>query len=177
MPTRQRRCMKRRFSVDLAGRSDQRGNLPEGSDQFNSLQEKLIERFAELREQSTVFSCRISPAVAIRLRSRHHSVFTGLRGRSEIATEFLYIDVILVWGKKANLRICRIRSCEPVRLSVGIMLREMFSTAGRCRRALAGTGPKKHYLHQKRCCRCCGDAPTIRICCLRISPKTNIRHG
>jgi glutathionylspermidine synthase len=27
------------------------GNLPEGSDQFNSLQEKLIERFAELREQ------------------------------------------------------------------------------------------------------------------------------
>ena len=27
------------------------GNLPEESDQFNSLQEKLIERFAELREQ------------------------------------------------------------------------------------------------------------------------------
>ncbi|MFP1557474.1 glutathionylspermidine synthase family protein [Escherichia coli] len=27
------------------------GNLPEGSDQFNSLQEKLIDRFVELREQ------------------------------------------------------------------------------------------------------------------------------
>ncbi|WP_254555806.1 glutathionylspermidine synthase family protein, partial [Salmonella enterica] len=27
------------------------GNLPEGSDQFNSLQDKLIDRFADLREQ------------------------------------------------------------------------------------------------------------------------------
>ncbi len=50
MPTRQHRCMKRRFSVVGRIRSTP-GNLPEGSDQFNSLQEKLIERFAELREQ------------------------------------------------------------------------------------------------------------------------------
>lgn len=39
----------------------QAGNLPAGSDQFNSLQEKLVERFAELRQQhgfqSLYFSC------------------------------------------------------------------------------------------------------------------------
>ena len=38
-PIRQPRCKKLRFPVDLAGRSAQCGNLPEGSDQFNSLQE------------------------------------------------------------------------------------------------------------------------------------------
>ncbi len=41
------------------------GNLPEESDQFNSLQEKLIERFAELREQHG-FTCCISPAAVTR---------------------------------------------------------------------------------------------------------------
>lgn len=85
------------------------GKLPAGSDQFNSLQEKLIDRFGELREPSLAFSCCIWPAAAIPLKiavpcsiCRTAPLKRGWRRNSSTLK-------ISAWAKKASLPICRIR--------------------------------------------------------------------
>ncbi|WP_159132859.1 glutathionylspermidine synthase family protein, partial [Klebsiella pneumoniae] len=70
------------------------GNLPEGSDQFNSLQEKLIERFAELREQ---YGFQLLHLTCCRDTVEDRGTIQYLQDcatEAEIATEFLYIDDI-----------------------------------------------------------------------------------
>ncbi len=37
--------------MDLVRRSSEAGKLPENADQFNSIQEQLIERFTQLKDQ------------------------------------------------------------------------------------------------------------------------------
>ena len=70
------------------------GNLPEGSDQFNSLQEKLIERFAELREQ---FGFNLLHLACCRDTEEDRGTVQYLQdcaAEAEVATEFLYIEDI-----------------------------------------------------------------------------------
>ena len=58
-PIRQRHYTRRRSSVIWLEDQLNAGNLPEGSDQFNSLQEKLIDRLLSCRNRRR--SCCISP--------------------------------------------------------------------------------------------------------------------
>ena len=70
------------------------GNLPEGSDQFNSLQEKLIDRFVELREQ---YGFQLLHLTCCRDTVEDRGTIQYLQDcatEAEIATEFLYIDDI-----------------------------------------------------------------------------------
>jgi glutathionylspermidine synthase len=134
------------------------GNLPEGSDQFNSLQEKLIERFAELREQYG-FQPAASACCRYGRRSRHGSVSAGLRRRSGVATESSIEDIGL--GEKGQFTdmqdqvISNLFKLYPWEY----MLREMFSTK------LEDAGVRwlepawKSIISNKRCCRCCGNVP------------------
>jgi glutathionylspermidine synthase len=84
------------------------GKLPEGCDQFNSLQEKLIERFAELREQHGFnllhFAC-CRDTVEDRGTVQY---LQDCAAEADVASEFLYIEDIGL-GKKGSLPICRIR--------------------------------------------------------------------
>lgn len=84
------------------------GNLPEGSDQFNSLQEKLIERFAELREQHG-FNLLHPPAAATRKKTvaRFNICRTAPPKRKWRPSSS--ISRISAWVKKVSLRICRTR--------------------------------------------------------------------
>lgn len=84
------------------------GNLPEGSDQFNSLQEKLIDRFVELREQ---YGFQLLHLTCCRDTVEDRGTIQYLQDcatEAEIATEFLYIDDIGL-GEKVSSRIYRIR--------------------------------------------------------------------
>ncbi len=166
--------MKRRFFFDgLAGKiRSTRAICRKAAIQFNSLQEKLI----ELRPSSTVFGA------ASHLLSRYGcedrgtiQLFTGLRGRSgKSRHQFLYIDDI-GRGKRPIYGSAGIRSLRTCSSSIReFMLRGCFPpSAGRCRRALAGTAWALSPIALLRCC----DVPGHhRICCLRISPKTNIRQ-
>ncbi|XPE23095.1 glutathionylspermidine synthase family protein [Shigella sonnei] len=65
------------------------GNLPEGSDQFNSLQEKLIHRFVELREQ---YGFQLLHLTCCRDTVENRGTIQYLQDcatEAEIATEFL----------------------------------------------------------------------------------------
>ncbi|EBL9902783.1 glutathionylspermidine synthase family protein [Salmonella enterica subsp. enterica serovar Havana] len=105
------------------------GNLPEGSDQFNSLQEKLIERFAELREQ---YGFQLLHLTCCRDTVEDRGTIQYLQdcaAEAEIATEFLYIDDIGL-GEKGQFTdlqdqvIANLFKLYPWEF----MLREMFST-------------------------------------------------
>ena len=70
------------------------GNLPEGCDQFNSLQEKLIDRFAELREQ---YGFQLLHLTCCRDTVEDRGTIQYLQdcaAEADIATEFLYIEDI-----------------------------------------------------------------------------------
>ena len=70
------------------------GNLPADSDQFNSLQEKLIERFGELREQ---FGFQLLHMACCRDTVEDRGTVQYLQdcaAEAGIATEFLYIEDI-----------------------------------------------------------------------------------
>ncbi|WP_411898986.1 glutathionylspermidine synthase family protein, partial [Salmonella enterica] len=75
------------------------GNLPEGSVQFNSLEEKLLERFAELREQ---YGFQLLHLTCCRATVEDRGTIQYLQdcsAEAEIATEFLYYDEIGVGEK------------------------------------------------------------------------------
>ncbi|EIM6184172.1 glutathionylspermidine synthase family protein [Escherichia coli] len=105
------------------------GNLPEGSDQFNSLQEKLIDRFVELREQ---YGFQLLHLTCCRDTVEDRGTIQHLQDcatEAEIATEFLYIDDIGL-GEKGQFTdlqdqvISNLFKLYPWEF----MLREMFST-------------------------------------------------
>lgn len=105
------------------------GNLPEGSDQFNSLQEKLIDRFVELREQ---YGFQLLHLTCCRDTVEDRGTIQYLQDcatEAEIATEFLYIDDIGL-GEKGQFTdlqdqvISNLFKLYPWEF----MLREMFST-------------------------------------------------
>lgn len=84
------------------------GKLPAGSDQFNSLQEKLIDRFGELREQ---FGFQLLHMACCRDTVEDRGTVQYLQdcaAEAGLATEFLYVEDIGL-GEKASLPICRIR--------------------------------------------------------------------
>lgn len=84
------------------------GKLPAGSDQFNSLQEKLIDRFGELREQ---FGFQLLHMACCRDTVEDRGTVQYLQdcaAEAGLATEFLYVEDIGT-GEKASLPICRIR--------------------------------------------------------------------
>ncbi len=110
-------------------RSAYAGNLPEGSDQFNSLQEKLIDRFVELREQ---YGFQLLHLTCCRDTVEDRGTIQYLQDcatEAEIATEFLYIDDIGL-GEKDQFTdlqdqvISNLFKLYPWEF----MLREMFST-------------------------------------------------
>lgn len=85
------------------------GKLPAGSDQFNSLQEKLIDRFGELREQ---FGFQLLHMACCRDTVEDRGTVQYLQdcaAEAGLATEFLYVEDIGFGRKKASLPICRIR--------------------------------------------------------------------
>ncbi len=105
------------------------GNLPQGSDQFNSLQEKLIARFAELREQHGFqllhFTC-CRDTVEDRGTVQY---LQDCAAEAELASEFLYIEDIGLGekGQFSDLQdqvIGNLFKLYPWEY----MLREMFST-------------------------------------------------
>lgn len=108
-PIRQRHYTRRRsFSGSGWKISLTLANLPEGSDQFNSLQEKLIDRFVELREQ---YGFQLLHLTCCRDTVEDRGTIQYLQDcatEAEIATEFLYIDDIGL-GEKVSSRIYRIR--------------------------------------------------------------------
>ncbi len=103
--------------------------MPEGSDQFNSLQEKLIHRFVELREQ---YGFQLLHLTCCRDTVEDCGTIQYLQDcatEAEIATEFLYIDDIGL-GEKGQFTdlqdqvISNLFKLYPWEF----MLREMFST-------------------------------------------------
>ncbi len=153
------------------------GNLPEGSDQFNSLQEKLIDRFVELREQ---YGFQLLHLTCCRDTVEDRGTIQYLQDcatEAEIATEFLYIDDIGL-GEKGQFTdlqdqvISNLFKLYPWEF----MLREMFSTkledAGvRCwnRRGRALSPTRHFYRYCGRCSR------ITRTCCPLILRKMIIR--
>ena len=105
------------------------GQLPAGSDQFNSLQEKLIERFSELREQ---FGFQLLHMACCRDTVEDRGTVQYLQdcaAEAGVATEFLYIEDIGL-GEKGQFTdlqdqvIGNLFKLYPWEY----MLREMFST-------------------------------------------------
>lgn len=109
MPTPRPRCMKRPSSSGSGWKiSSTPAKLPAGSDQFNSLQEKLIDRFGELREQ---FGFQLLHMACCRDTVEDRGTVQYLQdcaAEAGLATEFLYVEDIGT-GEKASLPICRIR--------------------------------------------------------------------
>jgi glutathionylspermidine synthase len=105
------------------------GNLPEGSDQFNSLQEKLIERFAELREQHGFNLLHLACCRDTEEDRGTVQYLQDCAAEAEVATEFLYIEDIGL-GEKGQFTdmqdqvISNLFKLYPWEY----MLREMFST-------------------------------------------------
>ncbi len=105
------------------------GKLPAGSDQFNSLQEKLIDRFGELREQ---FGFQLLHMACCRDTVEDRGTVQYLQdcaAEAGLATEFLYIEDIGLGekGQFTDLRdqvIGNLFKLYPWEF----MLREMFST-------------------------------------------------
>ncbi|VEB95402.1 Bifunctional glutathionylspermidine synthetase/amidase [Cedecea lapagei] len=105
------------------------GKLPEGADQFNSLQEKLIERFAELKQQHGFnllhFAC-CQDTVEDRGTVQY---LQDCAAESDVASEFLFIEEIGL-GEKGQFTdlqdqvISNLFKLYPWEH----MLREMFST-------------------------------------------------
>ncbi len=97
------------------------GNLPEGSDQFNSLQEKLIDRFVELREQ---YGFQLLHLTCCRDTVEDRGTIQYLQDcatEAEIATEFLYIDDIGLGEKRSVHGFTGSGDFQPVQaVSVGI---------------------------------------------------------
>lgn len=153
------------------------GNLPEGSDQFNSLQEKLIDRFVELREQ---YGFQLLHLTCCRDTVEDRGTIQYLQDcatEAEIATEFLYIDDIGL-GEKGQFTdlqdqvISNLFKLYPWEF----MLREMFSTkledaayAGWNRRGRALSPTRHFYRYCGRCSR------ITRTCCPLILRKMIIR--
>ena len=105
------------------------GKLPAGSDQFNSLQEKLIDRFGELREQ---FGFQLLHMACCRDTVEDRGTVQYLQdcaAEAGLATEFLYIEDIGL-GEKGQFTdlqdqvIGNLFKLYPWEF----MLREMFST-------------------------------------------------
>lgn len=153
------------------------GNLPEGSDQFNSLQEKLIDRFVELREQ---YGFQLLHLTCCRDTVEDRGTIQYLQDcatEAEIATEFLYIDDIGL-GEKGQFTdlqdqvISNLFKLYPWEF----MLREMFSASWRMQ-AYAGWNRRGRALSPtKRFYRCCGRCSRItRTCCPLILRKMIIR--
>ena len=103
--------------------------MPAGSDQFNSLQEKLIERFSELREQ---FGFQLLHMACCRDTEEDRGTVQYLQdcaAEAGVATEFLYIEDIGL-GEKGQFTdlqdqvIGNLFKLYPWEY----MLREMFST-------------------------------------------------
>ena len=105
------------------------GNLPEGSDQFNSLQEKLIERFVELREQHGFNLLHLACCRDTEEDRGTVQYLQDCAAEAEVATEFLYIEDIGL-GEKGQFTdtqdqvISNLFKLYPWEY----MLREMFST-------------------------------------------------
>ena len=105
------------------------GNLPEGSDQFNSLQEKLIERFAQLREQHGFNLLHLACCRDTEEDRGTVQYLQDCAAEAELATEFLYIEDIGL-GEKGQFTdtqdqvISNLFKLYPWEY----MLREMFST-------------------------------------------------
>lgn len=105
------------------------GNLPEESDQFNSLQEKLIERFAELREQHGFNLLHLACCRDTEEDRGTVQYLQDCAAEAELATEFLYIEDIGL-GEKGQFTdlqdqvISNLFKLYPWEY----MLREMFST-------------------------------------------------
>jgi glutathionylspermidine synthase len=105
------------------------GNLPEGSDQFNSLQEKLIERFGELREQHGFNLLHLACCRDTEEDRGTVQYLQDCAAEAEVATEFLYIEDIGL-GEKGQFTdlqdqvISNLFKLYPWEY----MLREMFST-------------------------------------------------
>lgn len=161
-PIRQRHYTRRRsFSGSGWKISLTAGNLPEGSDQFNSLQEKLIDRFVELREQ---YGFQLLHLTCCRDTVEDRGTIQYLQDcatEAEIATEFLYIDDIGL-GEKGQFTdlqdqvISNLFKLYPWEF----MLREMFSTK------LEDAGVRwlepsveEHYLQQGTSTAVVGDVP------------------
>ncbi|ELZ2426544.1 glutathionylspermidine synthase family protein [Klebsiella pneumoniae] len=105
------------------------GKLPAGSDQFNSLQEKLIDRFGELREQ---FGFQLLHMACCRDTVEDRGTVQYLQdcaAEAGLATEFLYVEDIGL-GEKGQFTdlqdqvIGNLFKLYPWEF----MLREMFST-------------------------------------------------
>ncbi len=135
------------------------GKLPAGSDQFNSLQEKLIDRFGELREQ---FGFQLLHMACCRDTVEDRGTVQYLQDCAAEAG----------WRRNSStLKISAGRKGQFTDLQDQVignlfklypwefMLREMFSTAGRRWRPLAGAGVEKHYLQQGAAADAVGDVP------------------
>ncbi|GKW77443.1 hypothetical protein FJMB00501_37210 [Enterobacter hormaechei] len=143
------------------------GNLPEGSDQFNSLQEKLIERFAELREQHGFNLLHLACCRDTEEDRGTVQYLQDCAAEAEVATEFLYIEEIGL-GEKGQFTdtqdqvISNLFKLYPWEY----MLREMFSTKP------GWNQPGRALSPIKPCCQCCGRCSrTTRTCCLLTLPK------
>lgn len=136
------------------------GNLPADSDQFNSLQEKLIERFGELREQ---FGFLLLHMACCRDTVEDRGTVQYLQdcaAEAGVATEFLYIEDIGL-GERSVYRFTGSGHRQSVQaLSVGIYAaRDVLHQAGRRRRTLAGASVEEHYLQQGAAADAVGNVP------------------
>lgn len=84
------------------------GQLPAGSDQFNSLQEKLIERFPSCAN-SLASSCCIWPAAAIPKKIAVPCSICRTVPQKRVWRPSFCISKISAWVKKVSLPTCRIR--------------------------------------------------------------------
>lgn len=84
------------------------GQLPAGSDQFNSLQEKLIDRFRQLQQHSGFNSLHLSCCQHSSEDRATVQYLQDCASEAGLPNEFLYIDDIGL-GEKGSLLIFRIR--------------------------------------------------------------------
>ncbi len=156
------RCMKRPSSSG-SWLEDQlnAGKLPAGSDQFNSLQEKLIDRFGELREQ---FGFQLLHMACCRDTVEDRGTVQYLQdcaAEAGLATEFLYVEDIGL-GEKGQFTDLQDRVIGNLfkLYPWGVYAAgDVLQQAGRRWRPLAGAGVEKHYLQQGAAADAVGDVP------------------
>ncbi|VFS59922.1 Bifunctional glutathionylspermidine synthetase/amidase [Kluyvera cryocrescens] len=150
------------------------GNLPEGSDQFNSLQEKIIERFTELREQHGFQLLHLTCCQDTVEDRGTVQYLQDCAAEAGVATEFLYIDEIGL-GEKGQFT-----DLQDQVIAICLSSTHGNTCCVRCSLpswktpACAGWSLRGRALSPiKRCCLCCGKCSRItRICCQPTLPKT-----
>jgi len=154
------------------------GNLRQDADQYNSLQEKLIERFAELKNQHGFSLLHIACCQDTEEDRGTVQYLQDCALEAELASEFLYIEEIGL-GERGQFTDPQDQVISNLfKLYPGSLCSARSSPPSWKMPVYAGWNRRgKPFSRTKPCCRCCGKCSRItRICYRHTSQMMRIRN-